>query len=78
MLVIILDDPLAEAAFAENDRKFAARCLLADNARKILIPSADEWIGVNLLERDDMLVRKPDVSCPMESRREATCRTIRH
>ncbi len=37
--------------------KCAARILLADRSRRVLIPSAYEWRGVGLLERDDELKR---------------------
>lgn len=35
--------------------KLAAQILLADTLSGIVIPSDEEWIGVNLLERDDEL-----------------------
>lgn len=38
--------------------KLAAQILLADSLSGIVIPSTEEWIGLNLLERDDELRRK--------------------
>lgn len=35
--------------------KVAAKLLLADRLAGLVIPSQEEWIGVNLLERDDEL-----------------------
>lgn len=39
----------------ELGRKLQARVILADRLRRLIVPSRDEWIGVNLLERDDQL-----------------------
>lgn len=39
----------------EFGRKLQAKLLLSDPLRRILVPSRDEWIGLNLLERDDQL-----------------------
>lgn len=35
--------------------KLAAKVLLLDKNGRLIVPSQDEWIGVNLLERDDDL-----------------------
>lgn len=44
--------------FDELGCKLAARLLLQDTSKGIITPNRDEWIGVNLLERDDELTRK--------------------
>lgn len=38
--------------------KLAAKIMLADRQPRFSIPDAYEWVGVNLLERDDELTRK--------------------
>jgi len=35
--------------------KLAARIMLLDKSLKLYLPSEEEWIGLNLLERDDEL-----------------------
>ena len=35
--------------------KLAAQVLLGDTTRRIVVPSYEEWVGVDLLERDDEL-----------------------
>lgn len=35
--------------------KLAARIMLLDKSTKLYLPSEEEWIGLNLLERDDEL-----------------------
>jgi len=35
--------------------KMAALAILSCDHRKVIVPSREEWIGVNLLERDDEL-----------------------
>lgn len=42
--------------------KCAARILLSDRSRRILVPSAYEWRGIGLLERDGGLVRRKVLS----------------
>lgn len=44
-------------AMREAGRKFAARVAMIDN--RITTATVDEFIGINLLERDDQLERKP-------------------
>ena len=39
----------------ELGSKLAAKVLLLDKDGRVIVPSRDEWIGVNLLERDDDL-----------------------
>lgn len=39
--------------------KVAAAILLADTLAGIIVPSREEWIGVNLLARDNELPRLP-------------------
>lgn len=41
----------------ENWCKFAASILLCDISKKIVIPTKEEWYGLNMLERDDELRR---------------------
>ena len=38
--------------------KLSAKIMLADRMRRVCIPDSYEWVGVNLLERDDELKRK--------------------
>ena len=38
--------------------KLSAKIMLADRMRRVCIPDQYEWVGVNLLERDDELERK--------------------
>lgn len=56
----LVDDPQYAPRTEINDlgAKLAAQILLADSLSGIVIPSDAEWIGVNLLERDDELRRK--------------------
>lgn len=35
--------------------KLAAQILLSDTSKRIIVPSKEEWIGINCLERDDEL-----------------------
>jgi hypothetical protein len=35
--------------------KLAASILLSDTTRRIVVPTHEEWFGLNLLERDDEL-----------------------
>lgn len=49
-------------AIQEMDRKFEARLLLLDQQRRIQIPTIDEWVGLNLLDRDGELPSKESVS----------------
>lgn len=37
-------------------RKLQARIVLADGRRKMIVPTREEWIGINLLERDGELL----------------------
>ena len=46
-----------ELALAEAGAKMAAKLMLAGR-RGIVVPEAIEWVGVNLLERDDELPRR--------------------
>lgn len=44
----------------EESMKFLAKIILSEQSRgikQIMIPSRVEWIGINLLERDDELKR---------------------
>ena len=43
--------------FNDLGSKLAAQIFLADRIKGIVIPTREEWIGVNLLERDDELKR---------------------
>jgi hypothetical protein len=38
--------------------KLSAKIMLADRMRRVCIPDVYEWVGVNLLERDDELKRR--------------------
>ena len=38
--------------------KLAAQLLLCSIDRRIIVPSEEEWIGLNLLERDDELPQR--------------------
>lgn len=50
------DRPLPEVL--EGRRKMEAALLLLDIRKdRITVPTRDEWIGLNLLERDDELKR---------------------
>lgn len=40
---------------AEERYKFSARMMLLGQSKRLTIPSEDEWVGLNLLERDDEL-----------------------
>lgn len=44
-----------ETQFREEGQKTVAKILLSDRRHVLIIPSRDEWIGINLLERDDQL-----------------------
>jgi hypothetical protein len=39
--------------------KLAARIMLLDKSSKLYLPNESEWIGINLLERDDELPNLP-------------------
>lgn len=41
----------------EDAAKFYAGIMLCDISKRIIVPTAEEWIGLNLLERDDELRR---------------------
>lgn len=41
----------------EDSAKFYAGIMLCDISKKIVVPTCEEWIGLNLLERDDELRR---------------------
>lgn len=41
--------------------KLSAKIMLANRMRRVYIPDGYEWVGVNLLERDDELVRRKRV-----------------
>lgn len=51
-------EPKQRTEIQELGCKLAAQILLADTLGGIVIPSEEEWIGLNLLERDDELRRK--------------------
>jgi len=38
--------------------KAASAVLLASSSKYIIVPNEKEWIGIGLLERDDLLVRR--------------------
>lgn len=42
-----------QAKSDELGRKACAQIMLVGSLDKIVVPSQDEWIGLNLLERDD-------------------------
>ena len=46
---------------AEEDCKFFAEILLLGARNRIIIPSETEWVGLNLLERDDLLERENEL-----------------
>lgn len=46
----------------ELGNKLTARLMLSDKSPKIYLPSKEEWIGLNLLERDDELPSLKDAS----------------
>ena len=48
-----LDPPRTE--IGDLGAKCAARILIQDRNSGIVVPSREEWIGLNLLERDDEL-----------------------
>jgi hypothetical protein len=37
--------------------KLAAKLLLMDHSKRIIVPTESEWFGIGLLERDDELKR---------------------
>lgn len=41
--------------YNEIGLKFAARMLLDDKRNELIVPSGEEWVGLNLLERDGEL-----------------------
>lgn len=41
----------------ENKCKLLARLILLNVTTKLTLPTQEEWIGLNLLERDDELPR---------------------
>lgn len=43
---------------ADADFKYQAEMLLSDPRRKVLIPTQEEWLGFNLLERDGEIRRQ--------------------
>jgi hypothetical protein len=45
------------AGVDEDWCKFAAGIMLSDMTSKIVVPEAEEWFGLNMLERDDELSR---------------------
>ena len=76
-LKAVIDEYNGKPKPSEIDKKFEARILLCDNQPRIIQPSDDEWVGVNLLERDDQLERKrhvpiqrPDDHVPVRRRNE--------
>lgn len=42
----------------DADMKFQAEMLLSDPRRELLIPTQEEWLGFNLLERDGEIRRR--------------------
>ena len=58
--VIVLQKPSNRTEIGDLGSKLAAQLLLTDDSRRIIIPSREEWIGLNLLERDDELERRED------------------
>ena len=51
--------PLKTVRYKEHHCKIAAEFLLLDSSQRIRIPSAEEWFGAGLLERDHELTRRP-------------------
>lgn len=41
----------------ESGMKFQAKMMLCDTSKRLSIPTVEEWVGLNLLERDDELIR---------------------
>ena len=46
---------LGEERICDLGCKLAALLLLNDRIQRLVVPSAEEWIGIGLLERDDEL-----------------------
>lgn len=42
-------------AMVDLHRKFGARLMMVGEPGRVIIPTDEEWIGLNLLERDDEL-----------------------
>lgn len=61
--VLIQREPTpAELAFLEAGRKAIAKILLSNAGRRtVVVPTAEEWIGINLLERDDGLPPRREI-----------------
>lgn len=53
----VFDGPVP-SEFEEQTAKMTARLLLADGSRQLRRPTLEEWIGLNMLERDDELPRQ--------------------
>ena len=47
-----------ESKVNEDGCKFQAQMMMLGLGKEIVIPTREEWIGFNLLERDDGLERK--------------------
>jgi hypothetical protein len=56
-IMTVIDDPHPPTSCAMDDLgcKLAAWLLLADRLAGVVVPSREEWIGLNLLERDGEL-----------------------
>jgi hypothetical protein len=57
----LLRNPPAPKPLSKADElglKLCGKLLLADPLKRTIVPSGDEWIGVNLLERDDELPKR--------------------
>lgn len=58
VLLLSPDPPKLSAEMIEAGRKFDAAVILSDTRQRIIVPPKGEWIGLNLLERDDGLPSK--------------------
>lgn len=61
----------------ENYCKFAASMVLLDMSKRIVIPTAEEWYGIGMLERDDELTRETTLArnhkTKSKPRQESNC-----
>lgn len=55
--ILIIEVASEQQKVNEHSAKFMANMLLNDKRNGIRIPTVEEWIGVNLLERDDEMRR---------------------
>lgn len=49
------EEALSTPTTAELGRKLAAELILGDDTLRVIVPSWDEWAGLNLLDRDGEL-----------------------